>query len=141
MYESLVSDVEKALACAARFRKADLHVHSYESHDFPVPSDKPGGVVLTSDDHVCDPDAFLSGMPLRDRCLDIVAITDHNVSREACKLALREFSDALVLPGIEMTVRCTEFAQETVHVVALFPKGTRSETIDQVFASSGNAPI
>jgi hypothetical protein len=51
-FEDFVKDVMQARSKAATFHKVDLHVHSYESPDFPKLGDKPNSATgLTDDDH------------------------------------------------------------------------------------------
>lgn len=138
MYQYLSQDIASAVSQAAFFRKVDLHVHSYESHDFPSLSDKHGAVTeLRAEDDVDSPADYLSQLPASERALDIIALTDHNLCRTACAIAQLGNNPVMTIPGMEITVRCTEIGVEHIHVVALFPPGTPSETIDRIFLNSG----
>lgn len=141
MFTDFVKAVDKALQHAAFFRKADLHVHSYESHDFPrkMPG-APGDPIPASAYKVSTPQDFLAGARLGERGLDIVAITDHNKCRAACQIAAELTGGRLVLPGVEISVQCTELAPDSVHLVAIFPRKTASEDIEQIFLYSGMPP-
>ena len=138
MFETLVRAVEKARENAAFFRKADLHVHSYESHDFPQRSQKDCAATdLSADDYVETPRDFLRRARLPERGLDIVAITDHNKCRTACEISRLAPKGALVLPGMEISIQCDEIAPDSIHLVAIFPTGTAPEDIERIFLDSG----
>lgn len=138
MHQHLLEDIGRAVSKAAFFRKVDLHVHSYDSHDFPSLSDKEGAVMeLRAEDNVDHPAAFISQIPTRERPLDIVAITDHNRCRTACAIARLGDNPVMFIPGMEITARCSSIGVEHIHVVGLFPPGTASETIDRIFMNSG----
>ncbi len=141
MFTDFVEAVDKALQHAAFFRKADLHVHTYESHDFPrkIPG-APGDPIPASAHDIDTPDDFLAQARLGERGLDIVAITDHNKCRAACQIAGQAKGRPLVLPGVEISVQCAELDPNTVHLVAIFPGQTAPEDIERIFLGSGMAP-
>lgn len=138
MFSEFREAVWRSLDRSASFHKADLHVHSHESHDFPQLSQKPAGVRdLLPEDQVSSAAEFLAAARPRERGLDIVAITDHNKCRTACEAASRAPADVLVLPGVEVSIQCAELTPECIHLVAIFPPAMASEDIDKVFADSG----
>jgi len=90
----------------ARFRKADLHVHTPGSYDYKQKSLDPSDLV----------DAFI------DEGLELVVAADHNCTgwfRELHKEANSRPESLEVLPGVEITT--PQGGDNQIHVVGVFP--------------------
>ncbi|WP_176226013.1 TrlF family AAA-like ATPase [Candidatus Hakubella thermalkaliphila] len=132
--------MDEKLEDTAFFRKVDLHVHSYESHDFPKASDKAERArPVEESDHCNNVDIFLSQLleESKEKKLKVVAITDHHKSRVACELAAKTQDQVLILPGMEIAVQCSEFEDAWIELLVIFPPEMCSEDIDRVFANTG----
>jgi len=91
-------------AGGAEFFKADLHVHTPESHDYADPDADPGDLI----------EAF------ENENLDLVAVTDHNTAEYFDTLQeAAEDSDVTVLPGVEITT--PQSGEHQIHMTAIFP--------------------
>jgi len=139
-FQDLFKAVMQARSKAAMFHKVDLHVHSYESPDFPKLGDKPHcATELTEDDHSARAeDVIDAARQVED--LRLIAITDHHLSRAAAEISALSDQDLVVLPGMEVTLQATIFPDSCVHILAIFPEGYSSEDIQQIFPPNCNLP-
>lgn len=139
-FEDFVKDVMQARSKAATFHKVDLHIHSYESPDFPKLGDKPNSATgLTDDDHNAEAQNIVDAAKQVED-LRLIAITDHHLSRAAAETSALSDQDLVVLPGMEVTLQATIFPDSSVHVLAIFPEHYSSEDIQQVFPPDCNLP-
>lgn len=109
--------IEAVRKRAARLRLIDLHVHSPESgEDYRGPED--------------DAQGFLDSVRAAVPDLEVLGICDHFKCRLACEVAkLAGPSDMLVLPGIELSLKLSEFSPDSVHMVVLFSSDARTEDV------------
>lgn len=139
MYEPLLSQVNESRKRSAIFYKADLHIHSHESHDFPCLGDKVGcASEITDADKAATPGCFIG--TAKDAGLDLIAITDHNRSKIAVDIAELGADKPVVLPGMEVSLKTTFLPDSTVHVLVLFPEKHGHGDIERIFAST-NMPL
>lgn len=145
VFHQVLKKIESARSKAARFCRADLHVHTIESHDFPSIHDKEGFV---SDIH---PDEqALTGKSedwqgrfvdrAREAGLGLVAVTDHNEANIAEALSKRSDAELTILPGIEVSLNTTIFPGGQVHVLGIFPQGTSAKDIERIFPPGCGMP-
>lgn len=122
--QDLAGAIEQAGHRASRLYWVHLHVHSPESHDFPTTEHG-----LAPDDHFGQARWLLEQVRENAPDLRVLGITDHFKCRTACAAA-RVAPDLglLVLPGLEIAVRCTEFHEDKIHLLFLFPP-SESETV------------
>jgi len=139
-FQDFVQDVLRARSKAATFHKVDLHIHSYESPDFPKLGDKQDcAAELTEDDHnVQAQDIIAAAKKVED--LHLIAITDHNLSRAAAEISALSDEDLVVLPGMEVSLQATIFPDSRVHILVIFPEGFASEDTQQVFPPGCEMP-
>jgi DNA repair ATPase RecN len=139
-FGTLVKELEQARSKAAAFYRVDLHVHSYDSWDFPKLGDKLGCAgQLADDDHNAQAKHILdAAKEVED--LRVIAITDHNRSRAAAEISRLSDKDLIVLPGMEVTLQATIFPDSRVHILVIFPEGFSSEDIQQVFPPGCGMP-
>lgn len=91
-------------AGGAKFCKADLHVHTPESHDYRDPD--------------ADPEDLIERFEEEE--LDLVAVTDHNTAEYFERLReAAEDSSVTVLPGVEITTG--QSGEHQIHMTAVFP--------------------
>lgn len=135
--------VEKMRSAAAKFYKADFHVHSPLSHDWQNTA-RPGyapnnllnripSIDLISRESL---DAYLEYLVASE--IDIVAITDH--MKYSFGVALAAYAQEknkkiLILPGIELNVRFTLplLRENRIHLLAIFPPTIGKTKIDSIF--------
>ena len=139
-FQDLSGDIVQARSNAATFHKVDLHVHSWESPDFPKVGDKQNCVAeLTEEDRDAQaPDIIAAAKKLED--LRLIAITDHNHSRAAAEISRLSDRNLTVLPGMEVALQATIFPDSRVHVLVILPEGSSSEDIQQVFSPDCGMP-
>lgn len=132
-FKKFVRQVEKARRRAATFHKVDLHVHSFESHDFPKLGDKINcATQLTEADQAAKPEDFIAAAKgVTD--LRLIAITDHNCSRVSAEISRLSDPELVALPGIEVTLQTSIFPDSRVHILAIFPENLASEDIEKIF--------
>ena len=134
MYEKLKRKINDKLKKTAKFYRVDLHVHSHESYDFPKKGDKKGcAKCLTKKDKDAKEEYFIESASEPQKNLSIIAITDHNKSRVAEKISKLSTNKIIILPGMEANMQASEFDNETIHLLTIFPQGTSSNDIDKVF--------
>ena len=142
IFSDEIKAINKERKKAASFLRVDLHVHSHESYDFPKIGNKDGSVKQLSvkDDNPSLDDYYLAIKSKGD--LQIVAITDHHVSRVSCDLSegSKAFGEFLILPGIELSVQTDIFGQNNIHILAIFPEGTSSEDIERIISEESQLP-
>ena len=132
-FDPLLQSIQRHRQNAATFYKVDLHVHSFESHDFPKIGDKEHAArSLIPEDQEENPQHFINfAKQVED--LRIIAITDHNLSRTSATIAKLSDQKITVLPGMEVTLQATIFPDSKIHVLTIFPEGCASEDIEKVF--------
>lgn len=125
LWEDLKSAIDQAANRVARLHWVDLHVHSPESHDF-----QDATCQFDPSDHTEQAAWFLEQIQERAPDLRVVGVADHFKCRTACEAArLASDLDILLLPGIEMAVRCTEFHEDKIHVIVIFPPDSGPEMV------------
>lgn len=137
MWHQLKQAVEQARKKAARLCWADLHVHSPEAaRDYCA---VPAG--LKSEDHAGCARWLLEEVSSAKPHLRVLGITDHFKCRTACEAArLGSEFGVLVLPGLEIAVKCTEFHDDTIHLLLLFPPSSAPETVYAIVSELGGPP-
>lgn len=121
--------VDAARSRTARLRLVDLHVHTMDSGrlDYKGPDSDAYGFL----EHV------RTGAP----DLAVLGICDHFKCRIACEVATHAGPlPLLVLPGIEISVRLSEFSPDKVHMVVLFSPTASTEDIYSVVSALGGPP-
>ncbi len=145
MYSELREQIYSNLAKAAKFHRVDLHVHTREStEDYPRQSDKrPKPPPLTEQDKERDWETyqpyFLEAAKEAKPDLSLIAITDHNRNKLASIIS-KASSHPVVLPGVELNIQCTEFQEETIHLVAIWDKDAGHELLDRVLDPDDKLP-
>jgi len=145
MYSQLRDEIYSKLAKAAKFHRVDLHVHTCESvEDYPRQSDKRAKPPsLTEQDKERDWDTyqsyFLQAAKEAKPNLSLIAITDHNRNRLASIIS-KASSHPVVLPGVELNIQCSEFQEDTIHLVAIWDKDAGHELLDRVLHSDDKLP-
>jgi hypothetical protein len=91
-YAELESSINVTRGKTAKFYRADLHIHTTDSHDFPSVHSKSGFVkAIPADERDLkqNPDEFKRRFVQRakDQSLRLVAVTDHNESDMAEQLS------------------------------------------------------
>jgi DNA repair ATPase RecN len=126
--------VYQNLANAGNFVKADLHVHSDDSHDFPQQTSFAEHLfpVTEKDNQQPVPAQDFLGAA-RTKGLGLIAVTDHMKCRKACEIARLSDGRPLALPGIEVSVKLSPASQEEIHLLCIFREGTSSEDIEHIF--------
>lgn len=139
-FRELIKDVMQARNRAATFHKIDLHVHSYESPDFPKLGDKQNCTTkLTNDDHNAQAQHIIAAAKQVED-LRLIAITDHHFSRAAAEISALSDQNLMVLPGMEVCLQATIFPESRVHILVIFPEDFSSEDIQQVFPTGCGMP-
>ena len=144
MYQQLIDEIGEKRANSATFYRVDLHVHTCESGDYPSQTDKrEGAPPLTEQDSETDwpryEVAFLEAIRNAKPAISLIAVTDHNRNRLASKIS-KVSSRPIVLPGVELNIQCTEFQEETIHLVAIWEKGSDHELLDRVLQAGDGLP-
>lgn len=146
-YRDFQEEVEKKRRKAARFYRADLHVHTIGSPpcDYPSTHSKPGFVKDIPEDEKGlrrNPEHFKRRFieAAKESRLSIVAVTDHNEADIAEELSELSDDELMILPGIEISVQTGLFQDSTVHIAGVFPQGVTSKTIDKVFPPGCGMP-
>jgi len=137
-FDSFLKKVSSASVGIARFYRVDLHVHSPESSDWPRKFDSKNKVPVEdisakkkNEDEKYK--YFKKKIQEKSEILNALAVTDHHKSKFAEKLS-KETSKMLILPGIEINVKANpEFTDESVHLLAIFPKNTKFNDIERIF--------
>lgn len=145
VYDGLREYISEARANTAKFRRVDLHVHTIDSHDYPSTHDKEGFVPEVPEDErglKSKPDEFKQQFfeHVKNQNLSLVSVTDHSESGMAEVLSNLSDRDLTILPGMEIHVQTNLFPDSEVHLLGIFPEGTSSKTIDQVFADDSDFP-
>jgi len=139
-YHELEEELADQLARTAQFRRMAFHVHSPDSHDWGKEADRetnararfegPNGM-----------DAYLDELAEH---LDIVCITDHMKSGLACRFSQRALErddlSLVVFPGVEVSCRVPPGHSDAIHVLVVFPVGTRADVIERIFAGQTSLP-
>lgn len=136
MYSKLVDQIGEARSRAAVFYKVDLHVHSNESNDFPKLGDKPGCCTRLTDLDKSSPGPKDFIAAAQKAGLRLIAITDHNKSELAERIAQASTPEVTALPGMEVNLQTNLFPDSMIHVLAIFPGNYRHADIDKVFAGA-----
>jgi DNA repair ATPase RecN len=144
VYQKLIDEIGEKRANSATFHRVDLHVHTCESEDYPRQTDKrEKAPPLADQDRETDWSTYEAGFLAAARNatppLSLIAITDHNKNRLASKIS-KACSDPVVLPGVELNIQCTEFQEETIHLVAIWDKGSGHELLDRVLHADDKLP-
>jgi DNA repair ATPase RecN len=138
--------IEEARNTAARFYKADLHLHSPLSFDWN--NDKRGGYEpnpllnrISTPEAITDEHLTAYYQFLESASIDVAAITDH--MKWSFGVALAEFvqkkrKPILILPGIEINAKFnTPLLNELrIHIIAIFPPDIGKVKIDKIFPGS-----
>ena len=142
-YDEINQLFQEQLKRSAFFVPAAFHVHSPDSHDWG----------RSQVDHAINDRAKLeNGAAGRAAFLDhlakhfrIVCITDHLKSAYGCALseAAQGRDDISVFPGVEVNVVGGQLsASSRIHVLAIFPSGTKVSVIDRIYHShAGDGPF
>lgn len=142
MYKKLKRKIYNKLKKTAKFYRADLHVHSHESYDFPKKGDKKGCIkCLTKKDENAKAEYFIESASDPQKNLSIIAITDHNKSRVAENISKLSTNKIIILPGMEADIQASEFDNKTIHLLIIFPQGTSSIDIDKVFPQASGMDL
>jgi energy-coupling factor transporter ATP-binding protein EcfA2 len=132
-YRELERDMEAQLARTARFRRMAFHVHSPDSHDWGKEADRERNARARFQGER-GLDAFLDELAEH---LDIVCVTDHMKSELACELSKRaegrDDLDLVVFPGMEVSCRVPPGHTDAIHVLVVFPPGTKVDVIERIF--------
>ncbi|MGH3426406.1 MAG: AAA family ATPase, partial [Mycobacteriales bacterium] len=140
-YDELNTLFEDQLRRSAFFVPVAFHVHSPDSHDWGrAPSDK-GTNDRANFDGPAGVEAYLDALAKHFR---IVCITDHLRSDFACRAAeaAQSRSDITVLPGVEASVVGGQLGSSRIHLLAIFPPGTRVSQIDRIYSQhAGSTPF
>lgn len=140
-FDLLIQGIEQQRQKAAAFYKVDLHIHSYESHDFPKLGDKEySAKTLLPEDIENNPQHFID-FAKKVEDLRVIAITDHNLSRISTTIAKLSDAQITALPGMEVTLQATIFPDSKIHVLTIFPERCASEDIEKIFPFSCNMPL
>ena len=144
-YEDLAVEIQKARGKTSRFYRVDLHVHSINSFDYPSTHSKKGFVTKIPEDEVHlknNPEEFKRRFiqQAKARGLRMVSITDHNESDLAAQLSAMSDDTLVILPGIEISVQTNLFTESEVHIIGIFPEGTKTTEIDKVYPPKWGMP-
>lgn len=140
-FDLLIQGIDQQRQKAATFYKVDLHIHSYESHDFPKIGDKEySATTLLPEDREKNPQYFID-FAKKVEDLRVIAITDHNLSRVSATIAKLSDAQITVLPGMEVTLQATIFPDSKIHVLTIFPEHSASEDIEKIFRLGCNMPL
>ncbi|MCB9434107.1 MAG: AAA family ATPase [Ardenticatenaceae bacterium] len=140
MFKQLIREISKVRELASTFYKVDLHIHSFESYDFPKLGDKTNSVKeYLKEDESKEPALHVQFAKQVDD-LRIIAVTDHNKSRISVEISKLSDENLLALPGMEATLKTSIFPDSNVHVLAIFPENHSSEDIEKVFTLGCGMP-
>lgn len=139
-YSDFLRALDEYRARTAQFYRADLHVHTHDSPDFPssqeLTPEQLGGQLTeaeTARQSSGTPvplEEYLERVRTCDPRLDIVVITDHEVCDIACELAGTCPPGHLVLPGIEIKARISQVSRsDVIHVLCIFDPSKNPATI------------
>jgi ABC-type lipoprotein export system ATPase subunit len=142
-YEELSDLFDEELKRSAFFVPVAFHVHSPGSFDW--------GRGPAADRAANDPTRLLRDDAGVTEFLDrlakqfrIVCITDHLKSGFACALseAAEKRDDITVFPGVEANVvGGGQLGSSRIHLLAIFPPGTKVAAIDRIYASHTDGPF
>ena len=123
--------IEPARSSAARFYRADLHLHSPLSYDWKNDARDdflPDPLLnrLSSPNDITDEIISAYYEALKKSSLQIVSITDHmkwSFGVRLAEYAQQQADPILVLPGIEINVKFTQpiLRDNRLHILAIFP--------------------
>lgn len=132
---------ESQLTRSAFFVPVAFHVHSPGSHDWGrAPGDKQANDRAKFAGDV-GARALLDHLAKHFR---IVCITDHLKSGYACALAdvARARDDITIFPGVKASVVGAQLGSSRIHLLAIFPPGTKASVIDRIYGPhAGDGPF
>ncbi len=141
-YEDLNRLFEEQLKRSAFFVPVAFHVHSPASFDW---ARDPRGDAQANDRARLLTDAGCSEFLDRlARHFRIVCITDHLKSAYACDASAAAASrdDITIFPGVEVNVVGGQLGSSRIHLLAIFPPGTKVETVDRIYSlHAGDGPF
>jgi ABC-type cobalamin/Fe3+-siderophores transport system ATPase subunit len=141
MYADFLEELRKLRLRTARFRRVALHVHSPDSHDWAkCECDK----IANERSQFCEDESGLDRFIAKlDPHFDCVAVSDHMKCGLAADLAARTLGsdDLLILPGMEVNLQLEPILNGSrIHVLAIFPEGTDTHHISQLFEGMSDIP-
>lgn len=139
----MIQEINTIRDKAAKFYKVDLHLHSPLSRDWRNDATNtytvsPYLARLANNAPIIDEHLKAYADMLIVKKIDIAAVTDHMKHSFGIKLAAyvhKNNLDIVVFPGIEITVKTKEtlIDQFKIHVLAVFPPGISSDSIERIF--------
>jgi DNA repair ATPase RecN len=139
-FDNLHKSIQEHRQKAATFYKVDLHIHSFDSDDYPKLGDKKKSATsLLPEDSEEKPQHFIE-FAKKIENLRLIAITDHNRSRVSTEIAKLSDTQMRALPGMEVTLETIFFSDAKIHILAIFPEGMVSEDIEKIFPIDSGIP-
>lgn len=129
--------INNLLNNTARFFRVDLHVHSPESHDFPTMGHRQNSLkIIPTIDRGLSKKDYKKFYKLieKSKGLSLVAITDHHKSKFSSEVSkLSKDKRVVVLPGMEINVKVSEFTNKKIQLLVIFPQGKNFTDIERIF--------